>query len=227
MAAVEHRSIRQDAEGFGMHKFMHAMLGLILLTSGHHAIAATPDCLNGLDCYTKALERLQSAQDQLANAVAMIVGLQTKLDKLERSKDQLPIGTIIAFDGNVSELDGLQKAGWWVADGRVVTDPDSRAFLNRKTPNLVGRFLVGSNTPELSSGNTRVHIDDQTITSYSVGGDWDKTGAHNVNGPASVVIHPEGWISGPGAMSRGVWHGGDVELPLPPNVSVIYLIKVK
>lgn len=53
------------------------------------AAMAQPACSNGLDCYTKAIQRVQSAEDLLSDARKEIAGFQKQIDDLKKKNGDL------------------------------------------------------------------------------------------------------------------------------------------
>ncbi|MCG8671601.1 MAG: hypothetical protein MI867_19505 [Pseudomonadales bacterium] len=75
-----------------------------------------------------------------------LVELKTEVNK-EGFAEELKIhsGIIVPFYGTPVEAEKLAKNGWVICDGRTIADENAPPSLRGKpTPDLVGRFLVGS-----------------------------------------------------------------------------------
>jgi len=147
----------------------------------------------------------------------------------------VPPGTIIAFGLNNADLNSLQQQGWWVCDGRTVTDPGALVLMNSPTPNLMsapeqyrlGRFLVGA--ADLGAGQTGgqavAPIPDLPVKVKTDG--WDA--AHSVDAdPRLLIWDAQQWRHGSPITSSGHTAAGGARIAtVPPYYTVIYLIKVK
>jgi hypothetical protein len=84
----------------------------------------------------------------------------------------IPIGTVVAFSGTAADAESQKTNGWWVCDGRLVSDPRADArFLGKSTPDLKSKFLRGDAAAGILAGQDAFHIPNQTIT-VSTNGHW-------------------------------------------------------
>lgn len=132
----------------------------------------------------------------------------------------MPVGTLIAFSGSLSEAQAQQASGWWICDGRQISDPESPRN-GQNTPNLAGRFLMASNQAGTTGGASSFSIPNQNIVSYTSG--WGGQMHHD---PRLLVYSAMGWVTGARIQSTGTYQGLNVPT-VPPFHSVIYLVKVK
>ena len=133
----------------------------------------------------------------------------------------IPVGGVIAFSGTMAQADAEVQNGWWICDGRSVSDPASP--LNGKlTPNLVDKFIRGSKDPNKTGGADSYAIPAQTIESHTFG-----FGPPVINqDPRVVVSNAQGWATGSSIHSQGTWSAVTVPT-VPIFYSVIYLVHVK
>ncbi len=189
------------------------------------ATAQQSACSNGLDCYTKALEKLQAAEDALGKAVNQITSLQEQINSIKGSQVAIPVGTVLPYSGNIQDAAGLQPLGWWICDGRTVTDASATAWINKQTPDLRGLMLVGSTHAGDKSGDNHVPIPDLNVDVRTTPNWGNQPSMSNV--PHELVIQPGGWTGGMRIRSEGVAHGTTIPIQGPPSESVIYLLKVR
>jgi hypothetical protein len=152
----------------------------------------------------------------------------------------VPVGTIIAFNLANADFNALAQQGWWVCDGRTVTDPAATILLNQPTPNLMnapdqwrlGRFLVGAGTVPVGTaqGAAISPLPEMQVTTETNGFDGNQT----INQDPSVLVwKPDTWVNGHPITSSGkaipkTPQGGKAEVAIePPFYAVIYLILVK
>jgi hypothetical protein len=136
--------------------------------------------------------------------------------------DTVPVGTIQAFCGTLEETNALQPKGWWVCDGRAISDPLAGKFKSTTTPNLQGLFLRGSTHAGDQSGNEKVTVKGQDIVSTVSG--WDD--AHRRNWDPKLVVIGDTWRIGSPIQSTGHVNDQDIST-LPPYRTVIYILKVR
>ncbi|MDR0607636.1 MAG: hypothetical protein LBG52_04755 [Candidatus Peribacteria bacterium] len=65
---------------------------------------------------------------------------------MEKLRDQIPLGTIIAVKGDVVNKSTMNANGWALCDGSTVSSQVSNADISGSTPNLQGKTLVGAGT---------------------------------------------------------------------------------
>jgi hypothetical protein len=135
----------------------------------------------------------------------------------------IPVGTIIPFNGGASDA-ALQTAnGWWICDGRTVTDPLSTTFNGKATPDLRSKFLSGDAQAGATGGAAQFQIPNQTINSNTTGG----FGNPQVNGdPFTHMQGSHTWNTDASIYSQGTF-AGPVVPTLPPFYGVVYLIRVR
>lgn len=138
-------------------------------------------------------------------------------------QDTVPVGSIIPFYGTLADADKLRTKGWWVCDGRPVSDPLSELYNNQNTPNLTSRFLMGAARAGDTGGSAGFSTGDKTVTSYNTGG-WAN---HKIHAdPRTTIYDGQGWLDGNPKESRGTL--GSFDIPtVPPYLSVIYILKVR
>lgn len=138
-------------------------------------------------------------------------------------KFDLPVGTIIAYSGTEAQAEAQTANGWWVCDGRTVTDPHSTQFKGKSTPNLVNRFLRAANQAGGVGGADSFVIPSQDIDSHTTG----QFGPPSFN--SDPFTHMQGshpWNTDVAIYSKGTWQG--LAVPTVPSFySVIYLIRVR
>jgi hypothetical protein len=135
----------------------------------------------------------------------------------------VPVGTIVAFNGSATDAAAQTANGWWICDGRQVTDILSTAFKGKNTPDLRTKFLSGDSQSGNTGGAPSFLISDQTITSHTTGG----FGAPNVTSdPATHMRGANSWTTDNSIYSAGTWTGITVPT-LPPFYGVVYLIRVR
>jgi microcystin-dependent protein len=71
----------------------------------------------------------------------------------------LPAGIIMAFGGNTTTSATSAPPGWWLCDGSLVTNTSSSLY-NTNTPDLRGRFILGSGSGggNIGSNNTSTAV---------------------------------------------------------------------
>ena len=148
----------------------------------------------------------------------------------------LPIGTIIPYYSTDPAFTvGLSAQGWWICDGRTVTDQTADPYwINRATPNLTQRFLRGTTDVNLLAGNTGgsetgvipfLHVKVETSG-------WDANKLVFAD-PRLLIYSAMGWVNGSPIVST--WTtvndpagAGNPTIPtVPPYFEVVYLIMVK
>ena len=133
----------------------------------------------------------------------------------------IPIGTIVPFGGSKQEAEAQTANGWWICDGRTVSDALS-TMNGKATPNLNSQFLMGSSDAASTGGAASLQIPQQTIDSHST-----TFGAPSGIAPLGVIVQPEnGSYNGQSVHREGIWKSVTVPA-LPPYYSVIYLIRVR
>jgi len=148
---------------------------------------------------------------------------------------QVPVGTIIAFGLGNADFTALQQQGWWICDGRTVTDPAAAILQNSPTPNLMsvpaqyrlGCFLVGAGSGPVGStgGQATAAIPDLPVKVQTDG--WNSQ--QQMNAAPGLTIHSaDTWITGSPITSSGKAIPGSARVvTIPPYYAVIYLILVK
>jgi len=135
---------------------------------------------------------------------------------------QLPVGTIIAFGGTEAQAQAQTANGWWICDGRVVSDLGS-PWNGQHTPQLSqGSFLRGAANAGGTGGAVSQQIPSQTISSRSNGFDQHDTFWGD---PRTNVCGASGFCTGAAVTSQGTWNAATVPT-LPPYYEVIYPIRV-
>jgi len=98
-------------------------------------------------------ELLVDAANELSEAHSQIADILLADDRFRdsiaaavtRKTAKIPTGTIIAFEGSSTEAEKMESVGWFICDGRLVSDSEATVrFKDRKTPVLVGRFPMGA-----------------------------------------------------------------------------------
>jgi hypothetical protein len=146
----------------------------------------------------------------------------------------VPVGTIIAFGLANADFAALQQQGWWVCDGRTVTDPAATILLNQPTPNLMsdpsyrlGKFLVGAGSVGVghTDGAGTAPIPDMPVKVQTDG--WNANQTVNAD-PRLLIYSGLSWVDGKPITSSGhsTASGARIEV-IPPCYTVIYLICVK
>jgi hypothetical protein len=136
--------------------------------------------------------------------------------------DVVPTGTIQPFWGTAKEAAALQATGWWICDGRTISDPLADKLNNTKTPDLRGMFLMGSDHATDSGGSQSFAIPDQPIKTWTNGFDNSRM----IFMAPPVVVTPIGWVTGAEITSYGTVTGTNVPT-VPPYRTVIYIMKVR
>jgi hypothetical protein len=150
--------------------------------------------------------------------------LEQRLGNIDaRINSLLSVGSIIPFFGSAQDAQAAQGAGWWICDGRQISDPAS--LLNgSKTPDLRDKFIMGGASAGGGGGQTSFSIPNQTIVSLTNGFSGSAPAIHN--DPRTAVCNSQGWCTGAPIQSAGTWNG--VNIPtLPPYTTVIFLMKVR
>lgn len=134
----------------------------------------------------------------------------------------IPVGTVLAFSGTMHEAEAQEQFGWWVADGRTISDPQS-SLNGTTTPDLRSHFLMGSDTVRQNGGSASFAIPDQVVHSHTNG----QFGPPMIYGdPFTHMQGSHGWTTDAAIYSEGTWSGLKVPT-LPPYFTVVYLVKVK
>jgi hypothetical protein len=135
----------------------------------------------------------------------------------------VPVGSIIAFSGTTADAEKQTTNGWWICDGRTVSDSRASIFNGKPTPNLKDQFLRGSTTAEQTGGAASYRIPDQVVHSHTNG----QFGVPTIHSdPFTHMQGPHTWSDDAAIYSEGTWSGSDVPT-VPPFHSVIYLIRVR
>ena len=191
-----------------LHATLAAPIALAwLIAFGVSAQSQPAQCTTVLSCAQAALQAAQAAE-AAANRAAVA----------------LPVGTIIAFNGTPEEAQGQRQNGWWVANGRTVTDSASPYF-GKNLPDLTNIFIRGGTKAGDPVGQDQQSIQGMTISSHTTGG----FGPPNVGNadPRTQINGGLGWVSGGSSIySEGFWPGATFSV-IPRSYSVIYLIKVR
>jgi hypothetical protein len=137
--------------------------------------------------------------------------------------DTVPVGGILPFYGSLSEAEKLREKGWWICDGRPISDPLSKLYNNKNSPNLAGRFILGSTQTGSTGGAAGFSTGARTITSYNTGG-WANNQIHA--DPRTTIYDSQTWRTGNPKESKGTLPSFDIPT-MPPYYSVIYLLKVR
>lgn len=134
----------------------------------------------------------------------------------------LPIGSIIPFSGSVDDAVALSAQGWWLCDGRTITD--SLSPLNgRATPRLTDRrFLVGAESPGESGGSNAIRVPSRSISTKVSS---FEAGTH-VSLPPTMNVIAESWRMGAPIITTGTLPEAVIDF-LPQYYSVLYLIKAR
>ena len=86
---------------------------------------------------------------------------QRIIDHLNWLNTALPVGSVLYFYASQTYANGSQIAGpgpcWQLCDGAEITDPNS-PLVGQFTPNMLGRFLKGSETPDQIGGSDTVNL---------------------------------------------------------------------
>ncbi|SDM69549.1 hypothetical protein SAMN05660642_03070 [Geodermatophilus siccatus] len=173
------------------------------------------------DTYATTVETLQTPT--IGGNLMNLRELEKRVAGLETSL--IPIGTIVPFSGSLAEAEAKREHGWWMCDGRLITDPSS-PLTGRNTPDLRDRFLMGSGHPPAfppggRGGGTQATVPDREVWVTS---DWF-TAEVRPNTPVGVRVGEE-WIDRHHITSRGIVPGATVQT-VPPFTAVIYLVKVR
>lgn len=150
------------------------------------------------------------------------------LSRSTSAKLTLPVGTLIAFGGTVTQAEAQQSGGWWIADGRTINDSVS-PMNGTQTPDLRKRFVLGGDTAGQIGGAASIEIPQSRVVSYMTG-HWGPNYL-NVDGtgkadPKTVISGPATWVIGNPIETAGTTSKQTISYS-PPYFSVIYLIKVK
>jgi hypothetical protein len=186
----------------------------------------------GMSCTRQVLAAAAPGSNVLAPASSVVV--ITNVGSITRSfapilaappppPFNLPIGTIIAFKGTASDAAAQTANGWWVCDGRTVSDPLSTAFNGKQTPDLRAKFLSGDTQAGALGGAPQFQIPDQAINSHTTGG----FGNPQIHGdPFTHMQGSHTWTTDASIYSQGTYAG--IQVPtLPPFYGVVYLIRVR
>jgi hypothetical protein len=133
----------------------------------------------------------------------------------------LPIGAIIPFSGTFDEASALKDFGWWICDGRTISDQVS-PLNGRQTPNLTDdRFLAGSNKSGDTGGKNTNTVPERAITTVV-----DSFSGPDVNLPPTMNVIAETWRNGGRIFTHGKVPETEVAT-IPKFYTVIYLISVR
>ena len=138
-------------------------------------------------------------------------------------------GMILAYDGPLAEAEALQTEGWFVCDGREITDSAAAPrFKSQKTPTLTdsgGRFLKGSVASGKPVGSESVTTSKDGKHTHLLPSDWYHRGlgGGHFNGIDTKNSHPKD--GNPGVQANGE-HTHTVAMD-PPAYTVIFLIYVR
>jgi hypothetical protein len=151
------------------------------------------------------LMTIRQIEEQLANLTTTLV----------------PVGTIIPFYGEIGQANNLQGDGWWICDGRTITDPSSPRT-GQPTPDLRDRFLMGTGQQVGAMGGaTTAAVPAQEVVVVAENFDAAQSGI-----PAIGPRVNSAWGDYHPIRSRGTVPGTTVST-LPPYMAVIYLMKAK
>ncbi len=134
-------------------------------------------------------------------------------------------GFLVPFYGVRSEAELLAQHGWWICDGRLVTDPEAvPALRNMPTPDLRARFLRGTvDFGTVLGGASPATTSDNGEHSHAWPPSWYNRGL--AGGPHSGID-----IGGnqfwPATVRASGSHSHSVDVD-PPHVSVVYLLYVR
>lgn len=127
------------------------------------------------DATTLALKDLE---DKYHDLDRRDIGVREQVSKLSRRHDWLERnlyrpGMILPYDGPLSEAVALEKEGWFVCDGRMITDPMAvTRFRGKATPTLQDRFLKGSKESGQLTGKSSVTTSEDGIHSHLLPAHW-------------------------------------------------------
>src|ERR1051325_488 len=112
--------------------------------------------------------------------------------------------------------------GWWVCDGRTVSDPLSINYFGKALPDLSSKFLQGSAQSGSTGGAAKFKLEKGSIARLTFS--FNGTPIHQ--DPRVSVSSSLTWVDGTPIASKGPVK--DLEIPtIPPFYSVIYLIRVR
>jgi hypothetical protein len=135
----------------------------------------------------------------------------------------VPVGTIIPFYGPQEEAEKQVAFGWWICDGRTVTDPLAPNYDGKATPDLRDKFLLGAVNAGTSGGSWDYKIGPLDVTVVVNG--WDDSRRTNTD-PRTGVPDGTGWRDTSPLRSTGQTNTTTIKV-IPPHTSVVYLIKTK
>jgi hypothetical protein len=161
------------------------------------------------------------ALPQIGGELMSLRVLEEKVATL--SSTLVPVGSVLPFTGTMEQAEAKAATGWIVCDGRVITDPES-PLTGRNTPDLRGRVLLGGTQTMQLSGSTKASVPAREVVTYLTGA-WASFNVHGY--PHALVTGPQTFFTGPGFEGKGTVPEISVEIPLPPHMSVIYLMRVK
>jgi hypothetical protein len=135
-------------------------------------------------------------------------------------------GMILPYHGPLVDAVALEKEGWFVCDGRPITDPRvARRFRDQATPDLRGHLLKGSAESGSFVGHASVTTSDDGVHSHLLPNGWFHRGLRdgNRNGIDTKDDHPNN--GNPRVQPDGLHHH-TVAMD-PPAYTVRFLLYVR
>lgn len=138
-------------------------------------------------------------------------------------QSDLPIGTVIAYSGELAQAELLAEHGWWICDGRTIDDQRAGHLRGTNTPDLNRRIVVGA-TSQLHDvgGDSTFVIPALDVTAIVTG--WDANRTKNFD-PRTGISGGRAWEEVAPLRSTGKTGAASV-VWWPPHWNAVYLVKV-
>lgn len=202
-------------------RFVLVEILLVALSAGcAHERSKPPNysgpCGGPSECFTLALEKLEESRKALE---AYATAEETLLGEI------FPVGTIIPYHGDTKNNAALTAKGWWICDGRIVTDEKAPVWNGKATPNLTDRFVTGGITAGETGGSRSVEIPPQEIRSRTTG-KWDDEHPLPDGHPDALMHRALSLTGGKPFYSVGTFPKTDVPFK-PLYYRLVLLLKVR
>jgi hypothetical protein len=154
------------------------------------AAAQKPDGPPSDGMIKKTMSDLEKHYRQLDADVSLlredVTGLSKNLDWLSRNLSRP--GMILPYHGPLSDAVALEKEGWFVCDGRPITDPSSAVrFKSKTTPDFQNRLLKGSKESGAFTGHDSVTTTSNGRHDHLLPEKWYARGQEDKGGKYSGV----------------------------------------
>jgi hypothetical protein len=157
--------------------------------------------------------------------------LREDISRLSKNHDWLSrnlyrSGMILSYHGPLSDAVALEKEGWFVCDGRVITDSLAVSrFKGKMTPNLQNRFLKGSNVSGAMTGQESIVTSTNGNHSHLLPKQWYTRGLREGDNHGIDTLDQMVDKGNPPVQENGA-HSHTVSMN-PPAYAVIHIMYVR